>query len=142
MRYAIGCDHAGFSHKDVVIRVLEKHGHDVADYGTFTDESTDYPDHIHPAMKALTDDQAERAIILCGSGNGVAMTANKYAHVRAALCWDVELASLARQHNDANVLALPARYIDHPLTEQIVETFITTQFEGGRHARRVSKISC
>jgi len=142
MRYAIGCDHAGFSHKDVVLRVLEKYGYDVADYGTFTDKSTDYPDHIHPAMKALAEDQADRAIILCGSGNGVAMTANKYAHVRAALCWNAELATLARQHNDANVLALPARYIDHPLTEKIVEAFITSQFEGGRHARRVSKISC
>ena len=138
---AVGCDHAGYDYKDVVIDVLKKYGFEVIDHGTGSGESTDYPDHIHPVGQDIDDGKAGIGIILCGSGNGAAMTANKHQNVRAALCWTAELASLARLHNNANVLAIPARFVDESTAVEMVDTFLSTDFEGGRHQRRVSKIA-
>lgn len=136
----VGCDHAGYDYKDDVIQLVKKHGYAVIDHGTNSTDSTDYPDHIHPVGCDLDMNDAAIGIILCGSGNGAAMTANKHQSVRAALCWSEEIASLARQHNDANVLAIPARFVDRDTALKMVEIFLTTPFEGGRHQRRVSKI--
>jgi len=140
-RIALACDHAGYSVKKSIIELLESRKFEIADFGTFGSESTDYPDHAHPAAGAIAEGTCDLGILVCGSGNGVAMTANKYAQVRAALCWTAELAALARQHNDANALALPARFISEAEIIEIVKVFLDTEFEGGRHARRVSKIS-
>ena len=138
---AIGCDHAGFVYKDRVVELLKDSGFEVVDHGTCSLDSTDYPDHIHPVGDDIDSGAAQMGIILCGSGNGAAMTANKHQSVRAALCWNVELASLARQHNNANVLAIPARFVNEATALAMVQTFIDTPFEGGRHARRVDKIA-
>ncbi len=138
---AIGGDHAGYSYKEQLIQVLKTKGYKLKDFGPFSDASVDYPDFIHPLCKEVGTEVIKRGIIICGSGNGVAITANKHAHIRAAICWNVELAALARQHNDANVLAIPARFVDFDLVIQMVDTFLTTEFEGGRHQRRVDKIS-
>ena len=138
---SVGCDHAGYAYKNQVISMLEREGYTVMDHGTGSEESTDYPDHIHPVGHDLDTGKAEIGIILCGSGNGAAMTANKHQSVRAALCWDAELASLARQHNDANVLSIPARFVNEATALAMVKTFVDTPFEGGRHARRVNKIA-
>ena len=137
---AVGCDHAGFDYKDQVISALKNHGYEVVDHGTGSVESTDYPDHIHPVGQDIDDGRANIGIILCGSGNGAAMTANKHQSVRAALCWTKELAELARLHNNANVLSIPARFVDEATAIAMVEAFLTTDFEGGRHQRRVDKI--
>ncbi len=137
---SIGCDHAGFDYKDDVIAALEALGFEVADHGTNSTDSTDYPDHIHPVGHDIDCGRSSMGIILCGSGNGAAMTANKHANVRAALCWTDELAALARQHNNANVLSIPARFVDRDTAIAMVRTFMTTEFEGGRHQRRVDKI--
>ena len=139
---SIGCDHAGFPYKEMVIDLLRERNIEIQDFGTQSTESVDYPDFVHPAMQAIVQEQAQAGILLCGSGNGVAMTANKYAEIRAALCWQEELASLARQHNDANVLCLPVRFISLDEARAIVSAFLDAIFEGGRHARRVGKISC
>lgn len=139
-RIAIGCDHAGFPYKDSIIRLLREKGVAVDDFGTGSADSVDYPDFVHPVAEAVAGEQADLGIVLCGSGNGVAMTVNKHAGIRAAVCWEEELALLARQHNDANVLALPVRFISEPLALAMVELFIRTPFQGGRHARRVGKI--
>lgn len=141
MIIALGGDHAGFKYKASIKRMLEKQGHTCLDFGTNSEASVDYPDYIHPLAKAIEAGKANVGIIICGSGNGVAMTANKHLHIRAALCWKVELAALARQHNDANVVSIPARFISLRMAKNIVNTFINTAFEGGRHARRVDKIS-
>ena len=138
---AVGCDHAGFDYKDDVVAVLREHGYEVNDHGTGSGESTDYPDHIHPVGQDIDDGKASIGVILCGSGNGAAMTANKHQSVRAALCWTVELAELARLHNNANVLSIPARFVDRATAISMTEAFLTTEFEGGRHQRRVSKIA-
>lgn len=138
---AIGCDHGGYAYKEKVISILRDHGYQVLDHGTNSAESTDYPDHIHPVGNDIDCGNAAIGIILCGSGNGAAMTANKHKKVRAALCWTTELASLARLHNNANVLAIPARFVDTETAESMVKTFLNTKFEGGRHMRRVDKIS-
>ncbi|MEI6409873.1 MAG: ribose 5-phosphate isomerase B [Bacteroidota bacterium] len=142
MKIAIGCDHAGFPYKDGLVAMLQAQGHMVQDFGTHSLESVDYPDFAHAVALAVESGQAEYGILLCGSGNGVAITANKHQGIRCAICWTEELASLARQHNDANVIALPARFIPEILAQAMVRIFISTEFEGGRHARRVEKIAC
>ncbi len=141
-RIAIGCDHAGFPLKARIIALLEHLGYVVEDFGTNSAESVDYPDFVHPVARQVASGKAHLGIVMCGSGNGVAITANKHQGIRAALCWTEELASLARQHNDANVLALPVRFITENLALKIVEAFLNAEFEGGRHQGRVEKIPC
>lgn len=141
-KIAISGDHAGYQYKDKLIRLLQKEGYEVINFGTDNGESVDYPDFIHPLAHAMNDKNVELGIIICGSGNGVSMTANKHAHIRAALCWKIELAELARQHNNANVLAIPARFVSYEMARKMVLAFIRTAFEGGRHERRVNKIPC
>ena len=142
IRIAIGGDHAGVGYKEQLHQRLLALGYVVQDFGTETTASVDYPDYVHPLSKALESGEFNFGIVICGSGNGVAITANKHQGIRAALCWNEELAALARQHNDANVLALPARFISYELAERLAEIFLTTPFEGGRHQGRVSKIAC
>ena len=137
---AVGCDHGGFAYKDIVLEELRSAGYEVINHGTDSGESTDYPDHIHPVANDIQCGNAELGIILCGSGNGAAMTANKHAGIRAALCWTPELAALARQHNNANILSIPARFVSEEVAREMVKTFLASSFEGGRHARRVGKI--
>ncbi len=137
---AIGCDHAGYEYKEQLKTLLTAAGWQVSDKGTNSTESTDYPDHAHPVAAMVEEGKASVGILICGSGNGVCMTANKHRGVRAALCWNVELASLARQHNNANVLCIPARFVDLATAEAMMNTFISTAFEGGRHEKRVNKI--
>lgn len=141
MTITIGCDHAGVDLKNEIINYLNI-DHDVFDVGTYNSDSVDYPDIAHKAIKRLVDNKADRVILLCGSGNGINMTANKYQEVRSALCWTKEIAELARQHNDANVIALPARYLNTEEAKEIVSAFISIKFEGGRHLNRVNKINC
>lgn len=138
----IGADHAGFILKGKVINLLESLGYEVKDFGCFSEESIDYPDYAHPVADLVENNKGMLGILICGSGNGINMTANKHAGIRSALCWDVEIAALARQHNDANIVALPARFISEELALEIVQTFLGTEFEGGRHQRRIDKISC
>lgn len=137
---AIASDHAGYDLKVQVIEYLKSNNYKVKDFGTFSSESVDYPDYAHLLGSAVNKGEFSRGIVICGSGNGVQMTVNKYPNVRCALCWNEEIASLARQHNDANVLSLPARFIAPSLALKIVEIFLNTPFEGGRHLRRVEKI--
>ena len=141
-KIAIGGDHAGFEYKAKLIAKLNSLGYEVKDFGPFSDASVDYPDYVHPLSSAIEAGEYEFGIVICGSGNGVAITANKHQGIRAALCWNEELAVLARQHNNANILALPARFISYELAEKLAETFLTTEFEGGRHQTRVNKIAC
>lgn len=141
-KVAIGGDHAGFEYKSKLIAKLNTLGYDVKDFGPFSDHSVDYPDYVHPLSSAIEAGEYELGIVICGSGNGVAITANKHQGIRAALCWNEELAALARQHNDANVIALPARFVSYDLAEKLAEIFLTTDFEGGRHQNRVNKIAC
>lgn len=138
---AIGCDHAGFEMKEYLKSKLSESGYEVRDFGTGSAESVDYPDIIHPLAKAVNEGTYKRGIILCGSGVGVCIVANKYPHVRAALVWQEEIAKLARQHNDANIISLPARFISDSQALKFTETFLNTDFEGGRHQRRVDKIA-
>ncbi|RME05682.1 MAG: ribose 5-phosphate isomerase B [Bacteroidetes bacterium] len=142
MTIAIGCDHAGYEYKTSIVRMLKQKGYEVADFGTNSPDSVDYPDFAHPVAKAVESGKATLGILICGSGNGVCMTANKHKGIRAALCWKVELAALARQHNNANIICLPARFVSLRLARKMVETFLETPFEGGRHERRVGKIGC
>mgnify|MGYP000538776287 CR=1 FL=1 len=139
---AIGCDHAGFPYKARIVAMLQHRGIEVQDFGTHSEESVDYPDFVHPVAEAVESGSAALGIVMCGSGNGVAITANKHQGIRAALCWTPELAELARQHNDANVLALPVRFITEETAMEIAEAFLSAEFEGGRHERRVGKIAC
>ncbi len=141
MTIHIGSDHAGFELKEKVKAMLQQQGHTIQDYGTHSLESTDYPDYAHKTAEAVVK-SGELGILICGSANGVCMTANKHAGVRAALCWLNEIAALARQHNDANIICLPARFISEESAFEMVHTFLTTPFEGGRHANRVNKINC
>jgi ribose 5-phosphate isomerase B len=141
MKVAIGCDHAGFDYKDTIIRVLKKEGVEVIDKGTYSTDSVDYPDFVHPVADLVETGEVELGVLICGSGNGVSMSANKHKNIRAALCWKDEIASLARLHNDANIISIPARFVSAKLARQMVRTFISTEFEGGRHQRRVDKIS-
>ena len=138
---AIGCDHAGFALKEKIKLKLAKAAYELTDFGTNSEESTDYPDYAHPVANAVESGSADLGILICGSGNGINMTANKHQDIRSALCWTEEIAEMARLHNNANIVALPARFISEELAESIVERFLTTEFEGGRHQRRVGKIA-
>lgn len=140
MKIAIGCDHAGFELKEKVVDYLKEKHFNLDDVGTFSSESVDYPDYAHLVGKKVNDREAIFGIVICGSANGVNMVVNKYLNVRSALCWKKEIAVLARQHNDANILALPARYLTWDEAKEIVDAFFFTMFEGGRHATRVEKI--
>ncbi len=141
-KIAIGCDHGGFDYKDSIVALLKQKGFEVSDFGAFSADSVDYPDFGHKVALAVEQQEAELGIVLCGSGNGIAITVNKHQGIRCALCWTTELAALARQHNDANVISIPARFVSEELALQMVETFIYSDFEGGRHATRVAKIDC
>lgn len=138
----IGADHAGFILKGKIIQFLESKGYEVKDFGCFSEESIDYPDFAHPVAEMVEENTGMLGILICGSGNGINMTANKHKGIRSALCWNKEIAELARQHNDANIVALPARFISEEEAVEIVDTFLGTDFEGGRHQRRIDKISC
>ena len=142
MKIAIGNDHSGPKYKEAIVNYLNSKSITVSNYGTDTENSVDYPDFIHPVAKEVANQKVDFGIIICGSGNGAAMTANKYQKVRAALCWTKEITELARLHNNANVLSIPARYTSVPQAIAMVKTFISTDFEGGRHQKRVDKISC
>lgn len=141
MNIAIGSDHAGFELKKLLIQLLEKKGFSVKDFGCYSNESMDYPDAAHPVCKSIGSKESDLGVLICGSGNGITMTANKHQDIRAALSWTPEIASLARQHNDANVLTLPARFISDDLAIEITNAFFDAKFEGGRHQRRVDKIA-
>jgi len=136
----IGGDHAGFAYKASIIQFLEEMGYMVKDVGAYSTDSVDYPDFAHPLAQWIEEGKAPLGITLCGSGNGIAIAANKHTGIRAALCWTEELAALARKHNDANVLSIPARFVTRQLALRMVKIFLETDFEGGRHARRVGKI--
>ncbi|MBM3914538.1 MAG: ribose 5-phosphate isomerase B [Sphingomonadales bacterium] len=138
---AIGCDHAGFEYKEKIAALLREQGWTLQDHGAYSTESVDYPDMAHPVAKQVAAAKAAFGILICGSGNGVAITANKEAQVRAALCWEQELAKLARAHNNANIICIPARFVSEQLATQMVLDFIATPFEGGRHQNRVNKIA-
>ena len=138
----IGADHAGFRLKERIKEHLINKGFEVEDFGCFSEDSIDYPDYGHPVASKVEEDKGMLGILICGSGNGINMTANKHAGVRSALCWKKELAELARQHNDANIIALPARFISEEEGIEMVDLFLSTEFEGGRHANRVNKIAC
>jgi ribose 5-phosphate isomerase B len=142
MIIAAGSDHAGFEHKEYLKAWLEKNGHKVIDFGTHGPESSDYPDYAHPVAEAVERGKADFGLLICGSANGMAITANKHAGIRAALCWNEEVAVLARQHNNANVICIPARFTTLAEAQAILEKFLSSRFEGGRHQRRVDKISC
>ncbi len=139
---AIGSDHAGFDYKEEVISYLEGKGVQVKDFGTHSVDSVDYPDFAHPVASAVESGEVAYGILICGSANGVAITANKHQGIRAAICWGDELARLARSHNNANVLCIPARFVDTGTAKEMVDIFVETPFEGGRHMNRVGKIAC
>jgi len=139
-RIPIASDHAGYEMKQKLEQLLGKMGYDVQDLGTNSEASTDYPDYAHPLAHEISEGDAKRGILLCGTGLGMSYVANRYPHVRAAVVWAPEIAKLARQHNDANILVLPARFLSEPEAEEILKTFLDTPFEGGRHERRVEKI--
>ncbi|HMN32420.1 MAG: ribose 5-phosphate isomerase B [Chitinophagaceae bacterium] len=141
-KISIGCDHAATTHREAIIEYLIKKGHQVTDYGTKTSDSVDYPDYAHPVAQDIEDQKSDFGVLLCGSANGVTMTANKHPNVRAALCWKDEIATLARQHNNANIICIPARYTTIAEAILFTETFLNTAFEGGRHENRVNKINC
>lgn len=140
IKIAIGADHAGFEYKEMLKTYLSDY--EVKDFGTHSLDSVDYPDFAHPVASAVENSSYDLGILVCGSANGVAITANKHQGIRAAICWLNELAALARQHNNANVLCIPARFVSEELAKEMTTTFINTEFEGGRHAGRVGKISC
>ncbi|HNB80558.1 MAG TPA: ribose 5-phosphate isomerase B [Chitinophagaceae bacterium] len=142
MKIAIGADHAGVDLKAFLVQTLQKEGHDMLDQGTFTHDSVDYPDFAHPVASLVESGEAFRGILICGSANGVCITANKHAGIRAALCWKKEIAELARLHNDANIIGLPARFLNEEEALDCVHAFLNTSFEGGRHEARVKKIAC
>jgi len=137
----VGCDHAGFPYKKIITEWLSKHGWEVRDLGTYSSESVDYPDFVHPVVENIEKGISPLGILICGTGNGVAMTANKHNKIRAAVCWNENISKLARQHNDSNIIALPARFISKEEALRLVQIFVSTDFEGGRHLRRVNKIS-
>ncbi|MCZ2458449.1 MAG: ribose 5-phosphate isomerase B [Chitinophagales bacterium] len=139
---AIGSDHAGFDYKEKLIAYLKDKGFSFHDYGTYSKDSVDYPDYAHPVASAVEKGEASFGILLCGSANGVAMTANKHQGIRAAICWNEELSKLAREHNNANIICIPARFVEEEAAEKMVDVFIVTPFEGGRHQRRVEKVAC
>jgi ribose 5-phosphate isomerase B len=138
----IGADHAGFQLKERVKAHLEAKGYEMKDFGCYSEESIDYPDYAHPVASMVEENENMLGIVICGSGNGINMTANKHQGIRSALCWKKEIAELARQHNNANVIALPARFISEEEGIEMVDVFLATAFEGGRHQNRVNKIAC
>jgi len=140
LKIAIGGDHAGFQLKEIIKSKLESEGYFLEDFGPFSDQSVDYPDFVHPVANSVENGEYNFGILICGSGNGVAMTANKHKGIRAAVCWNEMLAKLARAHNDANVLCLAGRFLDDELAMEIVDTFLKTDFDGGRHIKRIKKI--
>lgn len=142
LKLAFGADHAGYELKEFLKKYIEEKGATVTDYGTFSTDSTDYPDYAHKVAEAVEGNQADLGILVCGSGNGINMAANKHAGIRSALSWNAEVAALARMHNNANVLALPGRFISTDEGKKILDAFLSADFEGGRHQRRVDKISC
>lgn len=142
MNISIGNDHAGVDLKEAIISHLEQKGHQLHNHGTNSEDSVDYADFIHPVAQDVEDKKSELGIIVCGSGNGAAMTANKHQKIRAALCWSGEISKLSRQHNDANILSIPARFVNLEQALEMVDIFITTPFEGGRHQKRIDKIPC
>ena len=139
---AIGSDHAGFTYKEGFKKWLENNGYQVKDFGTHSSDSADYPDFAHAVASVVEKSEFDSGVLVCGSANGVAITANKHQGIRAAICWNEELATLARRHNNANIVCLPARFIPYELGEAIIDQFLQSSFEGGRHAARVNKISC
>lgn len=141
LKIAIGADHAGFEYKELLKAYLTAN-YEIQDFGTHSPDSVDYPDFAHPVASAVESKEFDFGVLVCGSANGVAITANKHQHIRAAICWLNELASLARQHNNANIICIPARFVSTDLAKEMVDTFLTTEFEGGRHENRVNKISC
>jgi len=141
-KIAIGADHAGFEYKEILKNYIEELGYTVTDFGTHDSQSVDYPDFAHPVAEAVETKVEGAGVLICGSANGVAITANKHQGIRAALCWTSEIAALARQHNNANVVCVPARFVTAEEAKEIVKTFLDTEFEGGRHGNRVDKISC
>ena len=142
MKIAIGSDHAGYAYKEALRLWLQDKGYDTVDLGTHSADSADYADFAHPVASRVEKGESDKGVLICGSANGVAITANKHQGVRAAICWNEELASLARRHNDANILCLPARFISLPMAEKILESFLKGIFEEGRHRTRINKISC
>lgn len=142
MKISIGNDHAGPDYKKAIVSFLEQKGYQIFNHGTDTFDSVDYPDFGHPVAVDVETKKADFGIVICGSGNGIAMSANKHQGIRAALCWTKEIAALARQHNDANIISIPARYTSIQQAVEMVDTFLNTPFEGGRHATRVNKIAC
>lgn len=142
MKIAIGNDHAGPAYKEAIVNFLKSQNVEVQNVGTDTFDSVDYPDFGHKVAQAVTSGEADFGIVICGSGNGIAITANKHQNIRCALCWTKEIAALARQHNDANMISIPARFTAIEQAVEIVKTFLETNFEGGRHEGRVKKISC
>ena len=139
---AIGADHAGYEYKTVIAELLRAKGLEVKDFGTHSSDSVDYPDFAHPVASAVENGEAAFGVLVCGSANGVAITANKHQGIRAAICWQANLAKLAREHNNANVICIPARFVSTPEAEEMVNIFLNTSFEGGRHQNRVNKIAC
>ena len=142
MKVSIGNDHAGPDYKHAIVAMLTKAGHQVINHGTDSSDSVDYPDFGHPVALDVQEGRADFGIVICGSGNGINMTVNKHQGIRAALCWNKEIAALARLHTDANIISIPARFTAIPQAVEMVETFLSTAFEGGRHQNRVDKISC
>jgi ribose 5-phosphate isomerase B len=140
MKIAIGSDHAGFNNKEAIKDHIQQTGHDVDDLGTFTEASCDYPDYSHAVANAVEEGKADFGVLVCGSANGVAITANKHAGIRAAICWEKEIAVLARAHNNANIICIPARFVSTDAALEMVDKFLSTPFEGGRHQTRVGKI--
>lgn len=140
LKIAIGSDHAGFEYKEMLKSFLASH--EVKDFGTHSPDSVDYPDFAHPVANGVEENEFDFGILVCGSANGVAITANKHQGIRAAICWENEIAALARQHNNANVICIPARFVSTNVAKEMVTTFLSTTFEGGRHQNRVNKISC
>jgi ribose 5-phosphate isomerase B len=142
MKIVIGCDHAGFELKNSILSYLNNNNIEWVDVGTFSNESMDYPDIAHPVAELVENKEFDFGVLICGSANGVAITANKHEKIRAAICWTPEIAGLARRHNDANIICLPARFISLEIAQEALNNFFNTQFEGGRHFNRVQKIAC
>lgn len=142
MKISIGNDHAGPDYKKAIVVFLEQKGHEIVNHGTDTFDSVDYPDFGHPVAQDVESGKAQFGIVICGSGNGINMTVNKHQGIRSALCWSKEIAALARQHNNANIISIPARFTSIQQAVEMVDTFLNTTFEGGRHAGRVDKIAC
>ncbi len=138
----IGCDHAGYTLKLEIISFLEEKGFEIKDFGCYSEESIDYADYAHPVADFIEANPGMKGVLICGSGNGISMTANKHQGIRAALCWTKEIAKLAREHNDANIISFPARFVETKDALEMVDIFFSTEFEGGRHQKRIDKMSC